>query len=693
MSDQKPRAIYKPGELDATRRNLGDISEAEAKRVAGILGGEIGIEKSKPIDTELLRSRQPYAKGQKVSRKTNVNKPSKEDYASYSSNKKTEKKAQLPVLNSKEKTKFDRLMASSAHKIKRPQNFINFLLSIGKAPDRVSPSFVTVRLVNDMAHMQKFFTAVKTIISEGDVDYRMKITEFQASRFKFLRFINEFNLNSIKEAHKKIGENPENVTVADMIPFIQEIYRPLLKIFYLGEKTVVKYVRDTYNDVTQLSKTKQAALVGMVREASTEWMYIYNQVIKGLYPLLMRMVCNECLTFAKFFNKYGSKILVFLDMTKFDIILPEEDGGASLKEEEAKFKAMEEAKKKENEKKEEEAEDFEEESSYQGEMPKSVRQALNALEMIFPDAGWMNLGNGTDLYPYFQPIYKFPDGFNLLSEKNPMQVVIVLLRILEDMFQGCRNIKFMDDKDLSDDRYKDTISTIFSEWTTYEEDAFERNYIPTMNDLANHLSTQIDFGTTPYARKQIASMLWLAKMVFLPYIEYEFFFMEKNNINVSYRPLPNRVRFLKQTWSTLITRIEKERAAAKATGKELNTQLLGSENILDTYTFSVPNTVSRRLDALYGLKSRTNLTLLKYTLSVIIVLNWWIWDKNSPAYKMDVGIPYRLDSDEKTILFSVPTRSDQNIVFNRYIKARQAQAAKAREKSANANQNTEPKEE
>ena len=45
----KPKAIYEPGELDKVRQNLGDISPEEAMRVANVLGGEIGIEKTPTI--------------------------------------------------------------------------------------------------------------------------------------------------------------------------------------------------------------------------------------------------------------------------------------------------------------------------------------------------------------------------------------------------------------------------------------------------------------------------------------------------------------------------------------------------------------------------------------------------------------------------------------------------------------------
>jgi hypothetical protein len=62
---QKPKAIYEPGELDKVRKNLGDISPEEAMRVANVLGGEIGIEKTPQYDN-FSKSRGIYVKRNKI---------------------------------------------------------------------------------------------------------------------------------------------------------------------------------------------------------------------------------------------------------------------------------------------------------------------------------------------------------------------------------------------------------------------------------------------------------------------------------------------------------------------------------------------------------------------------------------------------------------------------------------------------
>ena len=52
---KKPVYRYEPGELDKTRKNLGFVEVDEAKKMVQVLGGEIGLEKSAPVDEKAIR--------------------------------------------------------------------------------------------------------------------------------------------------------------------------------------------------------------------------------------------------------------------------------------------------------------------------------------------------------------------------------------------------------------------------------------------------------------------------------------------------------------------------------------------------------------------------------------------------------------------------------------------------------------
>ena len=301
------------------------------------------------------------------------------------------------------------------------------------------------------------------------------------------------------------------------------------------------------------------------------------------------------------------------------------------------------------------------EDEQENESSSVVLKGLDLLERIFPSAGWDNLGK-EDLFPYFQPLYQFNDGFNLISPRNPIQVTIVLVRILEDFFQACRHINFTLDKDPDFESFEDNLSDVFSEWSLYREVLFDKDYLSELKEYVNQIYSEANFKKLPYAIKKLSNMQWQIKNMILPHLSFDLVFMERPNKDGTYKPLQIRIEYLKAIFSTLIAQVE-----------GVSKTVSGAPNILERYHFDIPNVVSKRIDVLLGgkkSKNGTNLNLLKYTLSIICVLDWWINNENSPAYEVDNEIPYRISLDDGAPIFSVPLRSDQNNLFIKSVKAR-----------------------
>ena len=663
---QKPKAIYEPGELDKVRKNLGDISPEEAMRVASVLGGEIGIEKTPQYDN-FSKSRGVYVKN-KQDRPIITRNPVS---SSISNNRTIEpfpKALTLPNISPKDKSIIDKLMASPEYKIKRPQNFINFLFSIGKLPDRVSADFISITLLNYIGHIQKFTSCVKRLMSAGSELYKEKIKTIFSPKYKMLNFVTQIDLNITQDLYKQLQKTPNQITVTRLIPFIKSIYKPLITLYFLGEGRITAYIKTVYAEIAPDSKVPDETLLQYTKEACTEWIYINGQVIKGLYPLLLRMCGTEFVSYPKFFNTKISKILEFLDMTKFDLILPEDKKIKesttelrSINPEEVSKSAESEKKEVSNETVSEEKAEESKEDEQENESSSVVLKGLDLLERIFPSAGWDNLGK-EDLFPYFQPLYQFNDGFNLISPRNPIQVTIVLVRILEDFFQACRHINFTLDKDPDFESFEDNLSDVFSEWSLYREVLFDKDYLSELKEYVNQIYSEANFKKLPYAKKKLSNMQWQIKNMFLPHLSFDLVFMERPNKDGTYKPLQIRIEYLKAIFSTLIAQVE-----------GVSKTVSGAPNILERYHFDIPNVVSKRIDVLLGgkkSKNGTNLNLLKYTLSIICVLDWWINNENSPAYEVDNEIPYRISLDDGAPIFSVPLRSDQNNLFIKSVKAR-----------------------
>jgi len=648
----RPEAKWEPGTLDNTRRNIGPIDEDEAKKMMKKLGGEVFAEKSAPIDYSALPKAREYSKrvvgrsassvASQTAKTASVPAGGKVGFAPK---EKPKRYSSLPELTSKERHLMDRIMMSEDYKIKTNLGFFNFVRRFKKNGDeQVRKGFVEYNLEKHVEHLQEFITTVKSIIQISPDTYKAKIINGSEDKFKFLKTVGSWTMRDIKKYYFELQDAADECTVPMMVPFVKEVYRNLIKIYYLGETKISGYFKEIYNDLAKYPKFDIQKAQTLSKTGITEWFYIYSQVIKGLYPLLMRMSSSKFDYFQDFFLVQTANILSFLELTKFDILLPNKKSEKQTEEK---------AEEKKEEKKEEKAEEKKVEKKSD-----LVEAGLKLLDTLFPEAGFDRLSEMPDMFPYFQPIYQFRDGYNLLAPENPLQITVTLLRITEDIFQGCRNIVFTEENEEDVSQGSEKFSTVISEWSVYREILFERNYADQINDFVNNEYSQGDYKSTLFGKKMITSMLWQTKYNFLPYFEFEQLLLEKPKNDSQYRPMCIRVGFLLRFFTMLSKNID----AAKGQG-----MVLGIQNPWDKYKFDIPNAISKRMDVLLGAKkadsAATNANLIKYALVVVAVLDWWVNNPSSPAYSTDATKIYRINKDDGAPAFSVPTRSDQNKLF------------------------------
>ena len=65
----------------------------------------------------------------------------------------------------------------------------------------------------------------------------------------------------------------------------------------------------------------------------------------------------------------------------------------------------------------------------------------------------------------------------------------------------------------------------------------------------------------------------------------------------------------------------------------------------------------------------TNANLIKYISCIFAVIDWWVNDKASPAYKMDSTKIYRTRPGTNEPAFSVEERDDQDKLFAAAVRA------------------------
>jgi len=653
--------------LDATRKNIGAIDKEEAERMTKVLGGEIMTEKSVPIDYSKLPKRAP---SHRVVRPTNVStssgKSSSSGGASSSASnptfaepkKKVTRAANLPQISSKDNAKIDRLMMSDAFAIKPNYGLFNFIKKLSKdGSEKVIPEFAEITLKAHLDHINAFITVIKSIIQFSPDTYKARVQNETELKFRFLRKVSEWSTKDAKLAYVNLETLQDTPVVADLLPFVKSVYRMLITVHYIGEPAVARSIKEIYADLLHYPNADKDKFSRLAKEAITEWMYLYTRIIKGLYPLLMRMCGTPYDEFPHFFVAQVSTILNFLGLKKFDLLLPEKkvDPEEVRKAKEAENKAKEaEEKKKEQEKAE----------ASQNEI---VEKGIALLDRLFPGAGFKKLDTFPDMWPYFDPLYDFDEAYLMLAPENPLQITIILCEILQDLFRACNKMQFNVEGNPTFTSREDNLTKALSEWPVYVDTLFSRDYGEQLKQLVNQTYTQANYITTRAGKKCVTDILWLTKYSFLPHFTFEQLLLERPINNNKYLALFIRTAFLRDAFNDMTKQISQSEKNRGTIG--------GLNNPWAHYDFEITSPISKRIDVLLNAKDKSenttasNANLIKYISCIISVLDWWINSRSSPAYKADSRKIYRTVPGTQEPAFSVEPREDQDSLFAAAIRA------------------------
>lgn len=651
MQDDGKRAReadWAPGTLDRTRKAIGQLDPGEAEIMSKKLGGEVMYERSDGSSSSGKSSKGTGRLIRQTSSGNSENTSGSDAAASGQRGNGTRRRQEeLATVTPKLSSLFDKLMMRDEYGIKPNYGLFNFIKYFQQnGHEQVVPEFCTVTLKHHVENLSGFITVIKTLIQIAPASYKAKIASGNEIKFKFLRMIAGWTMQSVKLAHIELMDLPQPYVVQDLIPYIRAVYKLLIQVYYYGENKIPKLIKEIYTDEVSYPESPQEKLSSLAKEAITSWLYIQNEIVKKCYPLLMRMCSDTFEEYPDFFKIKVADILKFVGLHKYDLLLPEKAKAVKTEDSERKKKTALVPEK--------------------GVKDQIVMTGIKLLDQLFPQAGFTQLENHPDMYPYFQPLYHFADGFNVLSPENPMQVTVVLIRILEDFFVGCRNIDFKPVSTAVSEE-KDSISSVMDDWSAYRENVFEKLYCDPLNDLVNQIYSQDDYEDSQFGKKLITSLLWQTQWHFLPNFKFDQLILERPQDESKYRPLFLRTDFARSYFTEAVSLCDK---VASMRG-----DVSMISNPWDHYKFDISNEISKRLDTLLGGNNTTattnanNANLLKYTLCILSVLDWWINNPESPAYSTNPRRIYRISEEDGKPKFSVPERNDQNKLFAAQIRA------------------------
>lgn len=543
-----------------------------------------------------------------------------------------------------------RLMADRQYRIKLPMGLIP------SRHDRINPSFIRYSLNDQVGHLQRCVACTAKLLPPADQGFMQGLAQRDPLAPAVLQATCSIDVRQLSGILLRLQSQAEEIETVQMIPYVRTVFRSLLRVYYLGFPGVAQAYRTAF--ALALDEFLPADLAGYRIDtvaAIDEWRYIFDKLIPNLYPLLLRMTSSSLLNFHDLFYTHGSLLLAWLSLNPNSILIRRPQDVAQPVDDQILSRPLPET--------------AVEDAGFA--LPEDVQEGLAILERLFPEAGWDRLQDYPDLCPYFQPIAQFQDGFNQLAPENPVHLTIILLWVLEQLFYGLRSIKFEPIKVISPREEAEPVEKILEEWILYQEQIFEKQFIPDLKEFTHQIYTQPEYYKNQYGRRLLSNMYSLMKNVYLPYLSIRLYAIARPAKNEALAPFYVRVRTLKRLLDRYNFQVHK--ILDMQSGARVGS-VPGIENPWATYRFEIENPVSKRLDALCGgkqSKNRTNDLLLDWALKILAVLDWWINDRDSPAYKSDPSHLYRVvEPGSRVPAFRIKERTDVGALFARKLKER-----------------------
>jgi hypothetical protein len=425
----------------------------------------------------------------------------------------------------------------------------------------------------------------------------------------------------------------------------------------------------------------------LIRTALTSFADIRREVHYGLYPLLMKFISDRWLPYEKLFVQRHRRFLAFIGATDDEQILPlafspEQVENGNLEAIREDIRREEEGLEPEDEtaKEEEDPDDPEviarkaREAAAEAEQ-KAIEHSINALEMLFPKAGWDKLAEYPDVYPYFASVFGLRHGYELISPSDPLLQIAVLMHIMENLSVAIRYVQFgvVTGPDGSSIAVHDVIGGMIADWQRYIDDSFIKEYLPRLSEYCRILEHSADSKNSVYARKTLNELRWIKRLYFLPYYRFEALGpppFKNQETTVLYSQIRNLRKYLTLIAAGIEQGNRKGGAAAKA-------RCNGIDNPWAQYHFEIPNPVSKRLDMLLGPGKRNNAVLIFFALSTVTLLDNLLNNETSWAYNNDSTVLFRSINGEGVIpMFGVDEKVDTDQIFRNSLKRREGKQQK-----------------
>jgi GGDEF domain-containing protein len=592
---RRPEEKYKPGELTRVKHNLGQLSPEEAKRMSKILGGEIGIEQTdQKIDESYKEINDQNIKNKKTKW---INQPS------FTKNIQTEFEiAKSMKYNYFEKIKLYFLASHPDHNIKNSKQIIKAVFDILSTQENyINPNLLENSNYFFYKSIRSFVTSTRSLSKSIDKKYIQR--EKNPFYWQIVDTICSWDIEGIQEEIFKLKCKPHRVTIESCAVLIKQIYTPIIKLSKLNRKDEIEASIKYIYKLSTSGLFKKDLKIDRLRKSYTsaigEIHNIFVQIKYRLYPFLLMFVSPKAHDYNTMFKLKGNAILNFLELNIDDLITYKEPESAiNVEEPQTEIESMDdrlvEIKRKED---------------------ISVYHGMLFLEEMFPGAGWDDLWENADMYPYFKTILDLPGEVALISETDSLQKIVILMALLKDLLYGFSNIEygFFRDSLGKAVELQDKMEALIKNWYLFIDVLILKNYLGPLNEYCRHIERGNGLSETEYAEKIASNILWIRKSYIYPNISIHLSKIMQPGKKIEVPKLYKAVNELKVILKNMVSEIFSHGDLA----------MESIRNPDDESWFEIENHISLRLKTMLKEKNTklNNRVLILYTFQIVMVLD------------------------------------------------------------------------
>ncbi len=538
-----------------------------------------------------------------------------------------------------QRIKTDFLLAKPQYRAKTTEQAIRSVFAFGKnSADTVNPKFILNGDTWYAKSVENLVLAVRGLSAKNYQNAHQSMRRIPLFN-SIVQVLREWDIETLDRELSQLQREPRDRSFADFGPLLQVLLKPLFRLTMLNPHVHLLPAITKMYELARMYSTnsdERDILQRYYSIARDEVPLVVNSLRTRMFPVLLKILSEEYMEQDQFYLDRADDILALIGIQDNELIR-DMPGSMQLNEGEAQP----------------------EQKEYQAPTPKLARQGFVLLDQLFPRAGFLALGDNPDLFSYFQTVLALPKGSDLIPVDDPIQVILPISEILQNLFFGFQNMQWGTMLNQAGEvvRLQEEIDKMIARWHFFVEEFFSKQYLPLLMEYCREIERSGPLS--PDSKRREHQLIWFKRNYLLPSLNIPVL----DDVRPKSLGYPNLSVQVKE----MIDLLAPVAVEAEQKGKQLSALMNPEVKV----RFPVENIVSQRFqNALRNFEvtdkgekrlvdGSNNKALLFYTLAILTALDYGLSLPGSPFYLRKPKFLYRtsgLPNDDKPV-YNAPQKN------------------------------------